>query len=332
MDAYPKARILGVTATPIRGDGQGLGIMGGGIFDTMVMGPTVQELIDLGYLVRPRVFGPANKIDLSSLHTKMGDYDKQEVYDLMNKPTITGDAVDQYRRRAHGLPCVVFCTRVAHAQDVAEAFRQAGYKAESVDGTMDDFDRKRILDGLGDGSMDVVTSVDIISEGTDIPAIGAIICLRPTQSKGLYIQQVGRALRPVKGKGEAIVLDQVGNVSAHGLVTQDMEWSLEGEKKQRGKKKADPDEERVTQCEACFAFYEPTPICPYCGHVHKPKKHEIKQVEGDLVEITEMDVRQRKMEEARAQTLKELQEIGKERGYKPGWAYHRWKARQQKGA
>ena len=335
LDHYPTARVLGVTATPCRGDGTGLGKDAGGVFDDLVIGPQVPELIAKGFLVRPIVYAPATKLDLTGLRTTRGDYDKEELAKLMDKPTITGDAVAHYRRICPGYPAVVFCVSIAHAEHVASEFRAAGYRAYSVDGGMEDDQRKRILNGLGNGSVDVVTSCDLISEGTDIPAIGCAILLRPTQSLGLYLQQVGRALRVVEGKEHAIILDHVGNVLTHGMPEEEREWTLEGEQRRKRSKKDEEKPVRVNQCEKCYAVHAPAPACPICGHVYIPKTTTPKQVDGELRQVTadaaaSMMKRQKVVEVAKAQTLEELEAIAKARGYKSGWARHVFASRNRK--
>jgi DNA repair protein RadD len=315
INHFSEAKILGVTATPVRGDGKGLD----SIFDSLIIGPQISDLIDLGYLVKPRIFGPPKKIDFSGVKIVRGDYDKTQVAEIMDKPTITGSAVDHYSKICPGVPAVVFCSSINHAEHVAEDFRSAGFKAYSVDGTMDDETRKRILDGLGDGSIEVVTSCDLISEGTDIPAIGCAILLRPTQSLGLYIQQVGRALRILEGKNEAFILDHVGNVLNHGFPDDFREWTLEGTKRDRKSKNAEASI-RVSQCTECYAVFPPAPICPYCGAKQKAKETEIKVVEGQLEELKRIEIQERRVEVSQARSLEDLKRIEKEKGYKKGWA------------
>lgn len=347
IQAFPNARVLGVTATPCRGDGTGLGIEAGGIFDDLVEGPPINQLIDAGYLVKPIIYAPQQRLDLSSVRTVRGDYDSKQVADIVDKPTITGDAVKHYQRICPGVPAVAFCVSINHAQHVAEEFRRAGYRAYSVDGSMDDDTRKRILNGLGNGTVDVVTSCDLISEGTDIPAIECAILLRPTQSLGLYIQQVGRALRTSNGKNRAVILDHVGNVLTHGLPEEPRDWSLDGEQRKR-KKKDQETAVRVQQCPSCYCIHEPNamivnpdgarpiPACPSCGHLYKPKDDVPEQVDGELIAMTAEHIammkRQKVTEVAKSRTLEDLERIEKERGYKSGWAKHIYAARQKKTA
>jgi len=331
IEYFPEAKTLGVTATPIRSDGQGLGRQCGGMFDELVEGPTVAELIEAGFLVKPRIFGPPEKLDLSGVHTKMGDYAKNDLSNLVDKPKIIGSAVDHYKKLCPGTPAVAFCVSVAHAEHVAQKFRNAGFLAYSVDGSMEDEMRKSILGGLENGSVQIVTSCDLISEGTDIPAIGCAILLRPTQSKGLYLQQVGRALRPCEGKEYAYVLDHVGNTEAHGLPYDFQEWTLDGEVKKRGKKNQEI-AVRVDMCESCFAVYEPAPVCPMCGHVNKVRDTTPKQVEGSLREITAENIirKEKRVEQGKSETLEDLKKLAAERGYKSGWANAIFTAREKK--
>jgi superfamily II DNA or RNA helicase len=321
---FGRAFSLGVTATPVRSDGKGLR----DCYDTIVQGPTIAELIERGYLVQPIVYAPATAVDLSGVRTRMGDYDKEALNTVMDKPKITGDAVDYYRRMLNGLPAVVFCVSVAHAQHVAEQFREAGFRSESVDGSMELADRARILDGLGTGAVQVVTSCDIVSEGTDIPAIAGAILLRPTQSTGLFMQQVGRALRTVEGKEHAIILDHVGNCLRHGMPDDERSWSLEGET--RGKRKRDDEDVKAKQCKKCYAIFSAAlRACPQCSAEVEGKPREIEQVSGELVQVTDAK-RQLRSEVGRARTLEALRAIGEARGYKRGWAERVWESRQQR--
>lgn len=329
IEAFPKALLLGVTATPCRGDGTGLGKDAGGMFDTIVEGPQIEELINMGWLVRPVVYAPMERVDLSGIRIRMGDYEKKELNDRMDKPTITGNAVSHYQRLCPGTPAVAFCVSITHAEHVAEEFRRAGFRAYAVDGGMDDKERTRILNGLGNGSVDIVCSCDLISEGTDIPAIGCAILLRPTKSLGLFIQQVGRALRPCEGKDRAIILDHVGNVITHGMPEEFREWSLEGETRKRKKDEEKEKTIRTQMCPKCYAIHLPAPACTQCGNIYFVEEKKLREVDGELREITEADKdairKARKREEAQCKTLDQLRELANRRGYKPGWAENRWK-------
>jgi superfamily II DNA or RNA helicase len=305
--------VIGVTATPCRADGSGLSET----FEDMIIGSTMTELILQGYLVQPRCFAPT-QIDTSQIRIQMGDFHRGDMLDVINKPSITGDVVSNYRTFADGKTAVVFCISVQHAIDVAEVFTAQGYPAAAIYGDMDKAERDRIVSELGK-SVQVLCSCDLISEGFDVPNISAAILLRPTQSKGLYLQQVGRALRPSDGKSDAIILDHVGNCLRHGLPTDDHGWTLDA-KKRKGRVQ---DDYEIHQCEKCYIVFEKSKTCPNCEHERAPTPREIEQREGELKEIKKIDRR-------RARTLDELIALGKQRGYKPGWAHKVYAARVRK--
>jgi superfamily II DNA or RNA helicase len=321
LEAYPNARCLGVTATPMRGDGKGLD----DCFDILVEGVNIQELIADGYLVAPKVKQPS-KIDFEGVRIVRGDYDQKEIEVRVNQPKIIGDIVAHYTKYAHKVPAVVFCVTVAHAESMAEGFRSAGYNALSVDGTTDDETRQRTLNGLGDGTVDVVCSCNLISEGTDIPAIGCAILVRKTISEGLYLQQVGRALRPSEGKVNAIILDHVGNTLIHGLPHQLRSWSLQGRPKGKKRGEKSPDALQTRQCPSCYNVHERSPQCPECGHVYAAEREMI-VVDGELRDAEEVMMERKavKMRQGKAKTKADLEAIAKEKGYKKGWVFHMMK-------
>lgn len=335
LDRWAAARILGVTATPCRMDGRGLD----DVFDDLIEGPQIAELIDEGHLAPPTVYAPPVQADLSNIRTRAGDYAKNELADRMDKPTVTGDAVEHYGRICPGVPAIAFCVSVAHAEHVAEQFRAAGWNAASLDGSMGDAERKARIADLAAGRLHVLTSCDIISEGTDIPVVGAAILLRPTKSLGLYLQQVGRALRLYDGKSEAVILDHVGNVQTHGLPDEPREWTLEGRAK--GKRASNDNEPPPpVTCEGCFRqIRRPAPpACPSCGHkiAGKDRAASLQHVGGELMKVTADDRKrmaaERKREQGQADSLQELVALGHKRGYKnpQGWAWRVFSKRKSK--
>jgi DNA repair protein RadD len=228
---YNGAYILGCTATPERLDGKGLDSH----FDILVSGPSIADLIKQGYLADCRIF-TARVPDLSAIKRVAGDFAKAQLAKAMSQNTIIGNAVEHYREHAHGLPAIAFCCTVAHAQLVADQFDRAGYRAASIDGSMDTKRRDAIIHGLSSGRLHIVTSCDLISEGLDVPDVAVAILLRPTQSLTLYLQQVGRALRPKPIP--AIILDHAGNVHRHGSPKIHRQWTLEGRPKRLAAERA----------------------------------------------------------------------------------------------
>ena len=326
---YDGARVMGVTATPERLDGKGLGVGAGGFFDCLVEGPTVAALVDLGYLSKPVVYAPKTQLDLSGIRTLAGDFDKGALAAAMDRPTITGDAVAHYRTYCANAPTISFCVSVAHAEHVAEAFRQAGYQAASIDGTLSDSDRRQRIEDLGAGRLNVLTSCEIISEGTDMPIVGGALLLRPTQSLALYLQQVGRVLRIHDGKEKAVIIDAVGNVLRHGHPLEDRAWSLYSKPRRQRMGQEQADGEKVKVCPECSAVHKPGPECPECGYNHSAKARRVEQVDGQLTEIRPGDRRlTAKREQAMCRTLDELRDVAARYGYRAGWAEHVWRSRQ----
>ena len=274
INYYKDTFKIGCTATPERLDGKGLG----DYFDDMVLGPDTATLIKQGYLAPYKVYAPPFKVNLDTITTKRGDYAKGELVEEMSKTSIIGDAVEQYRKHADGLPAIAFCVSIKHAEDVKNKFLEAGYKAAIVHGEMKTTERDDAIKGLANGSVQVLTSVDVISEGTDVPIVAAAILLRPTQSLALYLQQVGRILRPQANK-TAIILDHVNSTRTHGFVDDDREWDLNPITKntRKGVKAVG-----VETCKQCFASYKPQPVCPVCGYKAEPKERILVTEEGEL--------------------------------------------------
>jgi len=326
---FSTAKVLGCTATPERLDGQGLGVGVGGFFDALIQGPSVRDLVDSGHLSRPVVFAPPDRPDLSGIRTAMGDYDRGALAETMDKPRITGDAIEHYRRLVAGAQSIAFCVSVAHAEHVAEAFRLAGYQAASIDGTLSDKDRRQRIADLGAGKLNAITSCELVGEGVDVPIVGGCLLLRPTQSTSLFLQQIGRTLRPYPGKEKAIIIDAVGNVLRHGHPLEDREWSLDSKpRRQRKGEQEDKGQEKVRVCPECAAIHPLAPACPECGYQYPNARH-IEVVHGHLTEVKPEDRRlAAKREQSRCRTLEDLQDLAARYGYRAGWAEHVWRSRQ----
>jgi len=318
LDHWPDAYRLGVTATPCRLDGCGLR----GTFDTMVLGPRVADLIFTGYLSPARIYAPPVVADLRGIRSRGGDYANDQAAAAMDRPTVTGDAISHYQRLAAGQQAIAFCCNVAHAESVCAAFQAAGIAAQLLLGNT--VDRDQVVQQFGFGAVQVLVTVDVVSEGFDVPAASVAILLRPTKSLGLYLQQVGRVLRPAPGKQAALILDHVGNVTRHGFPDDHRDWTLDdGIRRTAGT--AAPS---VRTCPECYAAFKPQPQCPVCGAQCAPiTNRKIRQLAGELQELKRVDAQLRAGERKRARTLPELLAVARARGYSPGWAYRVHNAR-----
>lgn len=309
FDAFPEAYVLGLTATPWRLDGKGLGNW----YARMIQGPSTADLIAAGSLSQYRLFAPSQP-DMGSVETSMGDYKKDQLSRIMDKPSITGDAVQHYLNLCRGKRAVAFAVSIEHSKHIAADFQAAGIAAEHVDGQMDHATRDAAVQRFVAGQTLVLSNAELFGEGFDVPAIEAAILLRPTQSLSLYLQQVGRALRPAPGKQHAIILDHAGNSLRHGLPDDDREWSLEDRQK---RKKGEASSNPVRQCPTCYRVFRPAPKCPGCGAVFEVQSREIEQNDGVLQEVDPAVLRAaRKQEERQAKSIEELVKLGEQRGYK----------------
>jgi superfamily II DNA or RNA helicase len=313
LDHFQSAHVLGVTATPIRLDGRGLGEH----YQTMVEGPSAAWLTDNGYLAAAKVLAPPG-FDATGLRKRMGDFDTREAEHRIG--TIMGDCLSHYRKHLDGQTAIAFCCSVAHAEAVARLFISAGIPAASIDGSMTSEQRCDLLQALGTGRLKVLTSCALIGEGVDVPSVGGCILLRPTASTSLHLQMIGRCLRPSPGKAAAVVLDHVGNTLRLGHHLEPREWTLDGLAK-RDREKAPS----VKVCPVCFVTsMSAAQVCRECGHVFAPQEtRELKVGEGELVEMQ----RQQRRQQGSAQSLDDLRQLAQQRGYKRGWAERVYQAR-----
>lgn len=326
LEAFPDAKVVGLTATPERLDGKGLK----DVAEVLVEGPKTKWLIDNKFLNSYKYYSVKNELDLSHLHKKMGDYDKQELDEEIEKSGIIGDAVDHYSKYLGGKKAIVFCTKVAHSIDVAERFNAAGIKAAHLDGRLDKATRATIIDQFRKGEVTVLTNCSLISEGFDVPDCDGVIMLRPTLSLGLYLQMVGRGLRP--SDHPTVILDHVGNYKRHGMPDSERVWTLEG----RTKKKKKQNEIDVTICDKCFAVYTADKTkCPLCdAEKKKAPRKDIEEWDGELEEINGVEIERNTTGSIKrtslnqltrqCKSLEDLKSLAKKLGYKDGWAIHLW--------
>jgi len=226
VEAYPDAKILGLTATPCRGDGRGLG----GIFTKIVEAPQVAQLIERGCLVKTRVYAPVDP-NLRGVDTQNGDYVTSQLSERVNTDQLVGDIVTQWHKHGERRKTVAFAVDVAHSMHIRDEFVRAGVRAEHIDGKTPKEERDGILSRLRSGEVDLVTNCMVLTEGWDMPDVSCCILARPTKKMGLYRQMLGRVLRAATDKVDAIVLDHSGAVFRHGLAEDPVEWTLDPDRK-----------------------------------------------------------------------------------------------------
>jgi superfamily II DNA or RNA helicase len=319
IDAYPNAILLGLTATPCRGDGRGLG----GIFDVIIECPQVGELISQGHLVKTRVYAPAEP-DLKGVRVQAGDYVESQLADRMDQPKLIGDIVTHWHKYGERRKTVCFAVNVAHSVHLRDEFIKSGVRAEHIDGGTPKPERDASLARLASGEIELVTNCMVLTEGWDMPEVGCCILAKPTKKMGLYRQMIGRVLRPAPGKTDAIILDHSGAVFRHGFAEDPVEWTLDPDRHAESPKHAarcEGGKSRLIECSQCGTIRIAGEPCPNCGFLPQRPPKPVAISNGDLGLVQGGRVRPAQYDPAsKKQWLAMLTTIAGERGYKPGWA------------
>lgn len=283
----PKAHIFGVTATPTRGDGKGLREVFSNVADQIMLG----ELIASGHLVPPRTFvidvGAQN--ELSRVRRTAADFDMNEVESILNKTLINDQVIKHWREKAHGRQTIVFCSTVAHADSVCQAFVKAGITAVLIHGELSSGERKSRLSEYESGCAQVIVNVTVLTEGYDFTPTSCVVLLRPSSHKSTLTQMIGRGLRTVDpvefpnvAKTDCIVLDFGTATLMHGSLEQEV--NLDGQLRNG--------EAPTKDCPSCHAI---VPLacseCPLCGFVWT--QEEIASGVLDDFVMTEIDLLKR---------------------------------------
>jgi len=284
LDRWPNAIRIGLTATPIRKDGRALGLL----FDRLVEVATIEALTEAGHLVPVRYFSLSTP-DLRRVRITAGEYNSRELDAVINRPALVGDVVTHWLRHAADRRTVVFCTSIPHSIAVAEAFQRAGVAAEHVDAGTPIPEREETFVRFRRGDTQVLTNCFLASYGFDLPALSCIVLARPTKSLMLYLQMIGRGLRPADNKHDCLVLDHSGSVHMHGFAHERRAWTLAGHEclATRGghSSKTGVSEARQIDCPNCPAVFTGTMTCPECGDRILPRGRDVEALDGDLVEV-----------------------------------------------
>lgn len=283
---FTNAHGLGVTATPCRADGQGLGADFDGVFDDMIIGPDMRTLIKLGALSDYEIACPESDLHLTDddIGAK-GDYSPAKMRTAAKKSRIVGDVVREYCSHAFGKQAICFATDVETAGDIAKSFNAAGIRAAALSGETPVAVREKFITEFKTGKLLILVNVDLFDEGFDCPRCEVVIMARPTASLGKYLQMFGRALRIANGKQYGLIIDHVSNVVRHHLPDKPRVWTL-ARRDKRGKQALDPEDIPLTVCRTCTKPYERFySCCPHCGAyppLPEVRDRSIMQVEGNL--------------------------------------------------
>ena len=325
IDRYPEAVLLGLTATPCRGDGRGLG----GIFETMIECPQVPDLIRLGFLVRRAPTRRSIPISAACARvTAITSRPNLPIAWIAQK--LVGDIVTHWHKYGERRKTVAFAVSVGHSVHIRDEFIRAGVRCEHIDGSTPKPERDAILARLATGEIEVVTNCMVLTEGWDMPEVGCCILARPTKKMGLYRQMIGSVLRPADGKSNAIVLDHSGAVFRHGFVEDPVEWTLDPDRPAENRTHTAREREhgsRLLECTQCGSVRVAGEPCFHCGFLPQRPPRGVPFEDGDLALV---DRSRRPTGNAYSPAERECWHAmlicyGSERGYKPGWAACKYK-------
>lgn len=327
LATYNNVPVVGLTATPFAdGMGKHYEELGGALFQQLVVGATITDLINDGYLVDCDIYAPSEP-DLKGVKSTKGidgllDYNQTDLETASDKPELIGDILTHWLKLANGKQTVVFATSIAHSKHITEQFQAAGVKAEHIDYWADDDERAAILDRFARGETTVLSNVALLSEGWDCPATEVMILARPTRSLIRFIQMVGRVLRPADGKIKALLLDHSGSTSRLGHPCDDLPLELDdGKPKTSASEKNERTEPLPKACPSC-SFMKPAKVhtCPKCGF-EPERQSDIVVGDGELVK---QERKKPIKKEAGQHVYSQLLGFAEARGFKTGWAYHKY--------
>jgi DNA repair protein RadD len=317
--------LVGLTATPARTDGQPLG----DIYKKIVEVISISELIKQGFLCDYDLYAADICTDFDDIKTKNKDYDSEGLEEKINTTTITGDAIKHYKKLSENKRCVVLCVNIKHARAVAEMYKAAGIPAYSITSEENFSYRKTVIDKFKAGEIKIITAVNLLVEGVDIPEIECVQWLRPTKSLIIYMQGNGRGLRTASNKERLIILDHVGNMRRFGMPCDHREWSLTDKQPAKNKK---PQEWEVTTCKECKFVYDSRETeCPKCGTERIPEKAIFYDDNAELKKIDKIQAIDIINKARKPNTLEHMINYAITKNYKNPSAWAAFKYAAQKG-
>ena len=329
---FKNAHVLGFTATPVRLSGKCFK----DIYDDLVLGPKISWLIENHYLA-PYTYYSVNLIDQTKLKkSSTGDYTHKSIENA-GKNIVYGDVIQSYLKFANNTKAIIYSYSVHSCQQIAKEFNKNNIPAKEVDGKTKKEDRDQAMQDFRKGKIKILVNAELYGEGVDVPDCETVIMLRPTQSLSLFIQQSMRCMRYQPDK-QAIIIDQVANYTRFGLPDMDREWTLEDRSK-HPQREGGSDGIAIKTCPNCFgvimASYHKCPLCGYSFEAEFRKLAEDKRAELEKINLNAKEMRERKKKEQELllrdpstfTSFKEFAIYGKAMGHKPGWAWHRAKAK-----
>ncbi|NEV61655.1 DEAD/DEAH box helicase [Thiorhodococcus minor] len=283
MERWTAIPFIGLSATPLR---KGLGRY----FTNLVRGPSIRWLTENGFLVPVRGFAPASDAvadAIKGVKVRGGDYVEADLGQAINQKELVGDIVSTWQERGEDRQTLCFATSIAHSKAIRDDFEAAGVAVAHIDAYSNADERKTIIEGFKTRDIRILTSVNVLGIGFDVPDAACLILARPTMSEALHIQQMGRGIRTAEGKTDCIILDHSGNTHEHGLPIHfevpDLDTSEKGSGEVR--KKRDEKDKLVT-CTHCGALMERDQLtCMECGLDRPQRKSKVSYRDGDLVEF-----------------------------------------------
>lgn len=329
-DHYSKAFRLGFTATPWRMSGKGFN----DIYDDLVLGESVEWLIENEFLAPYEYYAPTLAEMDSLKKSSTGDFTKNSMDDAI-KSAIFGDVVKHYEKLAKGKKTILYAHSIDASREIAESFKRAGISAIHADSKTPEKERDSIMDDFRSGKIEVLCNVDLVSEGFNVPDCSCVILVRPTASLVLFLQQAMRSMRYQKDK-QATIIDHVGNYARHGLPDTERDWTIDDRPSNKKSSKSD-NELPIKQCDFCHAISPAgSQVCEGCGEEFPVEQSEIETVDSELQQVNAMEFKvdyqsirikkeygSKKVEDL--ETLEDFYLFAKSRGYKESWIKFKFK-------
>lgn len=285
LDMYSDATVIGLTATPALGNGKGLGKW----YNGLVKAISTADLVSANWLVPCKVFAP-DKPDLRGVKLdKNGDYQKDDVAERMDKPKLTGNVLENWKKIADGKKTVVFGCNIAHAKHLQDEFLKAGINFGHIDQTTEDNEREDIFGAIENGRMMGFTNISVARRGLDLPCLEVACVVRPTRSLVLWLQMIGRIRRPWPGKEGCVVIDHAGACDFHCMPDDEIPWDLNAKANVSDRLQKDKEDGKIPKqhtCPECHCIFTGK-RCPSCGYElaeKAPAQNTIENADGILVE------------------------------------------------